>query len=74
MIVSRARRRHIRDLGGRRRLLECVHDAVAGGDKRRIGQALVLLWGNQHLDYLWRLESHLGRHAREALRGRCELA
>jgi uncharacterized membrane protein YccC len=57
---------HIRDLGGRRRLLECVRDAVAGGDKRKIGPALILLWGSQHLDYLWRLESHLGRHALSA--------
>jgi uncharacterized membrane protein YccC len=57
---------HIRDLGGRRRLLECVHDALAGGDKRKIGPALALLWGSQHLDHLWRLESHLGRHALNA--------
>jgi uncharacterized membrane protein YccC len=54
---------HIRDADGRRRLLECVHDAVAGGDTREIGPALVLLWASQHLDNLWRLESHLGRHA-----------
>jgi hypothetical protein len=26
----------------------------------------VLLWANQHLDNLWRLESHLGRSADEA--------
>ena len=57
---------HIRDLDGRRRLLECVHEAVAGEDAQRIGQALVLLWGSQHLDNLWRLESHLGRHAPSA--------
>jgi uncharacterized membrane protein YccC len=57
---------HIRDPGSRRRLLECVHDAVAGGDKRKIGPALVLLWGSQHLDHLWRLESHLGKHALSA--------
>src|SRR5439155_11630387 len=54
---------HVRDLGGRRRLLECVHAAVAGGDKEQIGPALVLLWGSQHLEHLWRLESHLGREA-----------
>jgi uncharacterized membrane protein YccC len=57
---------HIRDVDGRRRLLECVHGALAGGDKRKIGPALVLLWGSQHLDHLWRLESHLGRHALSA--------
>ena len=57
---------HIRDLDARRRLLGCAHDAVAGGDKRKIGPALVLLWGSQHLDHLWRLESHLGKHALSA--------
>ena len=57
---------HVRDLGGRRRLLECVHAAVAGGDKEQIGPALVLLWGSQHLEHLWRLESHLGREAQSA--------
>jgi hypothetical protein len=40
-----------------------VHDTVAGGDKRKIASALVLLWGSQHLDHLWRLESHLRGHA-----------
>ncbi|MCW2974902.1 MAG: protein of unknown function YccS/YhfK [Actinomycetia bacterium] len=57
---------HIRDLLGRRRLLEAVQQAVAGGDKKTIGPALLLLWGSQHLDNLWRLESHLGRQARSA--------
>jgi uncharacterized membrane protein YccC len=56
----------IRDPDGRRRLLECVHDAIAGGNAQDVGQALVLLWGSQHLDHLWRLESHLGRHAAAA--------
>jgi uncharacterized membrane protein YccC len=54
---------HIRDPDARRRLLECVHAAVAGGDKGKVRPALVLLWASQHLDNLWRLESHLGRHA-----------
>ena len=57
---------HLRDMEGRRRLLECVHDVLANGDKREIAPALVLLWGSQHLDHLWRLESHLGRHALSA--------
>jgi uncharacterized membrane protein YccC len=51
----------IPDGDARRRLLECVHEAVAGGDKRAIRPALVLLWASQHLDNLWRLESHLGQ-------------
>jgi uncharacterized membrane protein YccC len=58
---------HIRDPAGRERLLDCVHDAIAGRDKRQVGPALVLLWGSQHLDYLWRLESHLGRHAPQSM-------
>jgi uncharacterized membrane protein YccC len=50
-----------RDLSVRRRLLESVHDALGSGDERQIGPALVLLWGSQHLDHLWRLESHLAK-------------
>jgi uncharacterized membrane protein YccC len=57
---------HIRDAEGRTRLLECVHEAVVGGDETKVRPALVLLWASQHLDNLWRLESHLGRHAAEA--------
>jgi hypothetical protein len=54
---------HIRDTPGRRRLLECVREAVASGDETKLHPALVLLWASQHLDNLWRLESHLGRGA-----------
>ena len=57
---------HIRDTQGRTRLLECVRAAVSGGDRANARSALVLLWANQHLDNLWRLESHLGRSAAEA--------
>jgi uncharacterized membrane protein YccC len=57
---------HIRDAEGRRRLLECVRNAVASGDQAQLRPALVLLWTSQHLDNLWRLESHLGRSAAEA--------
>jgi uncharacterized membrane protein YccC len=57
---------HIRDSEGRRRLLDCVRAAVASGDKTKVPSALVLLWANQHLDDLWRLESHLGRSAAAA--------
>ena len=53
---------------GRRRLLECVRDAVASGDKTKLRPALDLLWASQHLDGLWQLEQHLGRHAAEATR------
>ena len=54
---------HARDTEGRRRLLECVHDAVAGRDKTKVGPALELLWASQHLDVLWQLEGHLARNA-----------
>jgi uncharacterized membrane protein YccC len=60
---------HIRDTEGRRRLLECARAAVAGGDETKVPSALVLLWANQHLDNLWRLESHLGRSAVQASSG-----
>jgi len=61
---------HVRDVEGRRRLFECVRDAVAGGDDAKRRPALVLLWASQHLDDLWGLEAHLGRHAAEASRRR----
>jgi uncharacterized membrane protein YccC len=57
---------HTRDAEGRRRLLECVRDAIAGADKTMLRPALDLLWASQHLDTLWQLEGHLGRHAAEA--------
>ncbi len=57
---------HLRDSQGRRRLLDCVRAAVTDGDGTTVPSALVLLWANQHLDSLWRLESHLGRSAVEA--------
>ncbi len=57
---------HVRDNQGRRRLLECVRTAVADGGGTKVKSALVLLWASQHLDDLWRLESHLGRAAAEA--------
>jgi uncharacterized membrane protein YccC len=56
---------HTRDSQGRGRLLDCVRAAVAGDDRTKVRSALVLLWTNQHLDNLWRLESHLGRSAAE---------
>ena len=59
---------HVRDAEGKRRLLECVRDAVAGVDESRRRPALVLLWASQHLDNLWRLEAYLARHATEASR------
>jgi len=59
---------HVRDADGKRRLLACVREAVAGIDESKRRPALVLLWTSQHLDNLWRLETYLGRHATEASR------
>jgi uncharacterized membrane protein YccC len=54
---------HTRNTEGRRRLFECVREAVAGDDETKRRAALVLLWASQQLDNLRRLEAHLGRHA-----------
>ena len=59
---------HIRDAQGRAQLLESVRAAVSSGDGANARSALVLLWANQHLDALWRLESHLGKLAEQAAR------
>jgi uncharacterized membrane protein YccC len=60
---------HIRDAEGRRRLLECVRDALTSGDKTQLRPALGLVWASQHLDVLWQLEEHLGRHAAQVQAG-----
>ena len=57
---------HIRDAEGSSRLLECVREAARGRDEATVKAALVLLWANQHLDNLWRLEDHLGKRANAA--------
>jgi uncharacterized membrane protein YccC len=60
---------HVRDSEGGRRLLACVRDAASGHDKATVDAALVLLWASQHLDNLWRLETHLGERANAARSG-----
>jgi len=57
---------HIRDTEGKSRLLACVRDAARGRDEATVTAALVLLWASQHLDNLWRLETHLGERANAA--------
>jgi uncharacterized membrane protein YccC len=57
---------HIRDADGRKRLLACVRAAAHKRDKATVHAALVLLWTSQHLDNLWRLESHLGERVNRA--------
>jgi hypothetical protein len=59
---------HVQDAEGKRRLLECVRDAVSGVDEPTRRPALVLLWASQHLDNLWCLEGYLARHATEVSR------
>lgn len=54
---------HARDPGSGKRLLDCVRAAVSDGDGTKLRSALVLVWANQHLDNLWRLESHLCKSA-----------
>jgi uncharacterized membrane protein YccC len=50
---------HLRDDEGRRNLIACVQGSVRGRDKEALHAALMLLWTSQHIDNLWRLESHL---------------
>jgi hypothetical protein len=58
---------HIRDLGGRARLLGCVRDAARSRDDATVRSGLVLLWAGQHLDNLWSLEAHLGERTHAML-------
>ena len=58
---------HVRDVDGHRRLIECVRAAARGPDHALVHAAVVLLWGSQHLDNLWRLEAHLASRANLAL-------
>jgi uncharacterized membrane protein YccC len=61
---------HTRDTEGRRRLVDCVREALESGERTRMRPAINLVWASQHLDALWQLEEHLGRHAtRTALGG-----
>jgi uncharacterized membrane protein YccC len=52
-----------RDADQRSRVLRCVRDAIASGDRSEVAPALTLLWAAQHLDILRRLEPRLGRYA-----------
>jgi uncharacterized membrane protein YccC len=54
---------HTRNAEDRRRLIECVREDLAGGDRTKLRPALVLLWASRHLDNLGHLESHLRRYA-----------
>jgi len=54
---------HVRDAEGERRLIACVRAALESGDRTRMRPAVDLIWANEHLDALWVMEEHLGRHA-----------
>jgi hypothetical protein len=54
---------HLRDAEGQRNLLACLREAASGRNKPIVHAALILLWVNQHLDNLWRLEEPLGESA-----------
>jgi hypothetical protein len=45
----------------RKHLLQCTREAISGGQPAVARNALMVLWANEHLDELWRLEEHLGR-------------
>jgi uncharacterized membrane protein YccC len=56
-------RPHTPDTEGRRRLVECVREALSSGDRTRMRPALDLIWASQHLDALTQLEENLARLA-----------
>ena len=60
---------HPRDVEGGRRVLQCLREAVADGDRDRIRAAIGLVLASEHLGNLQRLESDLARPA-AALSGR----
>ena len=49
------------DVAARKRLLQCAGAAISSGQPDVARNALLVLWANEHLDTLWRLEEHLGR-------------
>jgi uncharacterized membrane protein YccC len=54
---------HLRDRDGHAQLLACIQEATQSRQPPTLKAATVLLWASQHLDYLWRLETHLAEHA-----------
>ncbi len=52
-----------RDPAVRSRLLECTRREISSGRPAHARDALIVLWVNEHLEALWRLEHHLGRPA-----------
>jgi uncharacterized membrane protein YccC len=54
---------HLRDRDGRAQLLACIRSATQQRTPGAVKAAAVLLWASQHLDDLWRLESHIAERA-----------
>jgi uncharacterized membrane protein YccC len=50
-----------RDPDGRSRLLACTRQEMTSGQATQALDALIVLWVNEHLEMLGRLEGHLGR-------------
>ena len=50
-----------RDMAARKRLLQCTREAISSGQPAVARNALLVLWANEHLESLWRLEERLGR-------------
>ena len=45
----------------RSHLLQCTREAITSSQPAAAHDALLVLWVNEHLEMLWRLERHLGR-------------
>jgi uncharacterized membrane protein YccC len=50
-----------RDTAARKRLLQCTREAISSGQPAVARNALLVLWADEHLESLWRLEERLGR-------------
>ena len=50
-----------RDPATRSRLLTCTRHEITSGQPVQARDALMMLWVDEHLEMLWRMERHLGR-------------
>ena len=50
-----------RDPATRSRLLACTRHEITSGQPAEARDALMMLWVDEHLEMLWRMERHLGR-------------
>jgi len=50
-----------RDPAMRSRLLACTRQEITSGQPVQARDALIMLWVDEHLEMLWRMERHLGR-------------